>query len=41
VSKRTFAWLSRNRRRAKDFQAIASAKTRLLIVSLRLLGKDL
>src|SRR5438067_8699622 len=38
VVERTFAWLNRNRRLAKDFEAsIASAKAWLLIASLQLL----
>jgi putative transposase len=38
VMERTFAWLNRNRRLAKDFEAsIASAKAWLLIASLQLL----
>jgi putative transposase len=38
VVERTFAWLNRNRRLAKDFEAsVASAKAWLLIASLQLL----
>ena len=38
VVERTFAWLNRNRRLAKDFEAsIASAKAWLLIASVQLL----
>ena len=38
VVERTFAWLNRNRRLAKDFEAsIASAKAWLIIASLQLL----
>src|SRR2546423_1807451 len=40
VVERTFAWLNRNRRLAKDFEAsIASAKAWLLIASVQLLVK--
>ena len=40
VVERTFAWLNRNRRLAKDFEAsIASAKAWLLIASLQLLRR--
>jgi putative transposase len=42
VIERTFAWLGRNRRLAKDFEAtIASAETWLLIASVRLLSRRL
>ena len=38
VVERTFAWLNRNRRLAKDFEvSIASAKAGLLIASVQLL----
>lgn len=42
VIERTFAWLGRNRRLAKDFEAsIASAEAWLLIASIRLLSRRL
>lgn len=42
VIERTFAWLGRNRRLAKDFEAtIASAEAWLLIASVRLLSRRL
>jgi len=42
VIERTFAWLGRNRRLAKDFeQTIASAEAWLLIASIRLLSRRL
>jgi putative transposase len=42
VVERTFAWLGRNRRLAKDFEAsIASAETWVLIASVRLLSRRL
>src|SRR5215472_5366930 len=42
VIERTFAWLGRNRRLAKDFEAtIASAETWVLIASVRLLSRRL
>ncbi len=41
VVERTFAWLNRNRRLAKDFEAsIASAKTWVYIASVQLLIRD-
>jgi hypothetical protein len=40
VVERTLAWLNRNRRLAKDFEAsIASAKAWLIIVSVQLLAR--
>jgi putative transposase len=42
VVERTFAWLGRNRRLAKDFErTIASAEAWLLIASIRLLSRRL
>lgn len=42
VIERTFAWLGRNRRLAKDFEAsIASAETWIMIASVRLLSRRL
>jgi putative transposase len=42
VVERTFAWLGRNRRLAKDFEAsIASARTWIIIASVRLLSRRL
>ncbi|HXW24088.1 MAG TPA: transposase, partial [Xanthobacteraceae bacterium] len=42
VIERTFAWLGRNRRLAKDFEAsIASAEAWILIASIRLLSRRL
>jgi transposase len=42
VVERTFAWLNRNRRLAKDFEAsIASAKTWVYIASVQLLIRRL
>jgi transposase len=42
VVERTFAWLGRNRRLAKDFEAtIASAEAWLMIASIRLLSRRL
>lgn len=42
VVERTFAWLGRNRRLAKDFEAsIASAETWIMIASVRLLSRRL
>jgi putative transposase len=42
VVERTFAWLGRNRRLAKDFEAsIASAEAWVLIASIRLLSRRL
>src|SRR5439155_10097774 len=42
VIERTFAWLGRNRRLAKDFErTIASAEAWLLIASVRLLSRRL
>jgi putative transposase len=42
VVERTFAWLGRNRRLAKDFEAsISSAETWVLIASVRLLSRRL
>ncbi len=42
VAERTFAWLGRNRRLAKDFEkSIASAETWALIASVRLMTQRL
>ncbi|MGB9644089.1 MAG: IS5/IS1182 family transposase, partial [Stellaceae bacterium] len=42
VVERTLAWLNRNRRLAKDFEAsIASAKTWVYIASVQLLNRRL
>jgi putative transposase len=42
VIERTFAWLGRNRRLAKDFEAtIASAEAWIMIASIRLLSRRL
>jgi len=42
VVERTIAWLNRNRRLAKDFEAtIESAETRLVIASVKLLSRRL
>jgi transposase len=42
VVERTIAWLNRNRRLAKDFEAtIASAETWLMIASVKLLSRRL
>jgi transposase len=42
VVERTFAWLNRNRRLAKDFESsVASAETWLMIASVQLLVRRL
>jgi len=41
VVERTLAWLNRNRRLAKDFEAIASAKSWVYIASVQLLIRRL